>query len=324
MFFCRWLTFFNQRLSNFGEREHSTREALRKRFHHILKDILRAVLSSVSEIQSSTRASIVSCLNHFPQRIQNKSPIQACSEASLVILWILTITKKEKTMITILPMRLFAFVLLLTSSTHAQVSETIFDALVPSACVGTALLQAGACTLQRGCASRCFDRKTTDSKVDAPTQAPANVTASSFNLDSQGFSNFYIPVDAVECDQFEDPICPATTCCPACKNELNELYKCIILEGSHHYIYPLANFCPLDCKSNFGTGGGLVVTSPPTFPPTNPPVVDDVDLDERLDIDSNETDDFFDNETAIEELSDAEEDEPPKVIEISWIEDGVV
>lgn len=220
-------------------------------------------------------------------------------------------------------MQLSTALLLLTgvTSTHAKVFETIFDALVPTACVGNELLRAGACTLQRGCADRCFERQIHDAKQTPPTPAPVpstNVTASAFSLDSPGLSNFYIPTEAVECEQFEDPICPATTCCPACKSELNELYRCIILEGDHHYIDPLARFCALDCKGPFGTGSGLAPTFPPTSPPTNAPVAVDLELEDRLDIaDTNATDG---NETDIYDLLDDEEEE---LVEIEFIEDGL-
>ena len=57
--------------------------------------------------------------------------------------------------------------------------------------------------------------------------------------------NFYIPADAQTCSEMEDPICPAVTCCPACKNELIALYKCIILESDYTALDYLAETCPM-------------------------------------------------------------------------------
>jgi hypothetical protein len=203
---------------------------------------------------------------------------------------------------------LACLLLLVLSASPGARANTLFEALVPNSCVTPFLQMAGFCVLQHNCAERCFSQNT--GTGPAPTQAPVDAnTASILNLDSNGLSNFYVPVDAIDCDQFEDPICPATKCCPACKDELNELYKCIILEGAHHYIDPLAMTCTLDCTgSSNGIGtpnpinNGPEVETPIVVP--GPVIVIDsnmMDIDSNMtDIDSNMTDDFMgDNEDEV-------------------------
>lgn len=120
-------------------------------------------------------------------------------------------------------------------------ADTIFDSIIPTSCVNPQLQTAGFCALQKGCADACFGQSTNG------IPSFENV-ANLFSLESVGLQNFYIPVDAVECDQMEEPICPATICCPACKDEINELFRCIIIEGNYHYLDYLAESCPLDCQ----------------------------------------------------------------------------
>mmetsp|Transcript_32826 Transcript_32826/g.68490 ORF Transcript_32826/g.68490 Transcript_32826/m.68490 type:complete len:273 (-) Transcript_32826:364-1182(-) len=125
--------------------------------------------------------------------------------------------------------------------TTVEARDTIFDAILPTACVTPALAMAGFCVLQNNCNEECFDKTAKET-----TEPPA--ATSVFSLDSPALQDFYIPVDAVECSQMEDPICPATTCCPACRDELNTLYRCLIVESDYNYLDYLATTCPMDCK----------------------------------------------------------------------------
>jgi len=195
--------------------------------------------------------------------------------------------------------------------------NTLFDAIVPTSCVNPLLQMAGFCVLNNGCADRCFGRRTQD-ESRGPSSTTTAATKQAFDIDSQGLENFYIPVDAVECDQLEDPICPATDCCPSCKAEIDELYRCIILEGDYHYLDYLATTCPLSCDTPVVfVEPPVVVTAPPTATPTALPtatptakptapptvavVVPVVDSN-MTEIDSNMTDDVvFDDEFEEEE-----------------------
>ena len=139
---------------------------------------------------------------------------------------------------------LFAVLLstLAVNSNNAFVNaDTIFSEIMPTKCVNPALNKAGFCVLTHECTTTrgCFE----SSNVRQPTSTTANTNRLSLDIDG-----FYVPVDAVDCEQFEDPICPSTTCCPECQVELNELYKCFIMETvGLNYLDYLASTCPLDC-----------------------------------------------------------------------------
>jgi len=140
-----------------------------------------------------------------------------------------------------------AFLLLLVISVLPSAdAKTLFETIIPNACVEvhddvSYLHDAGSCVMEMGCFSGCFGLKENGNAISPVTAATV------LSLDTDALKNFYIPVDAIDCDQFEEPICPATTCCPACKDHLDALYKCIILQSDHHYIGPLARTCPMDC-----------------------------------------------------------------------------
>ena len=154
-----------------------------------------------------------------------------------------------------------AFLLLhVLSSLPCTEAATIFRTNVPTACVHDYLGPAGFCALQMGCQERCFN--------DAPSSGNA---ADVLSFESDPLQNFYIPVDAVECDQLEEPICPVTSCCPACKEELEDLFRCMINEGGHHYIYYLAGSCPLDCAAPTAAPIRPLPTAFPTPLPTAAP-----------------------------------------------------
>lgn len=198
---------------------------------------------------------------------------------------------------------LSVLLLLVLSATPGAdaMKNTLFDSIVPTACVNPLLQMAGFCVLNNGCADTCFGRRTQD-ESSGPSSTTTAATKQAFDIDSEGLENFYIPVDAVECDQLEDPICPATDCCPSCKAEINELYRCIILEGDYHYLDYLATTCPLSCETPVvfvpPTLPPIVVTAPPTATPTAPPTVVLPVVDSNMtEIDSNVTDDVvYDDE----------------------------
>jgi len=129
------------------------------------------------------------------------------------------------------PILLLVAVLAVTTTVvNVNADDTIFSQLFPTACVNPLLNSAGFCTLNAGCTEKCF----------------GSVAAAELGVPS----GFYFPVDAVECNEFEDPICPTTSCCPQCRNELQALYKCLILKStqpSYEYLHYLAKTCPLDC-----------------------------------------------------------------------------
>eukprot|EP00534_Pseudo-nitzschia_fraudulenta_P016869 CAMPEP_0201252048 /NCGR_PEP_ID=MMETSP0852-20130820/66701_1 /ASSEMBLY_ACC=CAM_ASM_000632 /TAXON_ID=183588 /ORGANISM="Pseudo-nitzschia fraudulenta, Strain WWA7" /LENGTH=350 /DNA_ID=CAMNT_0047551723 /DNA_START=58 /DNA_END=1111 /DNA_ORIENTATION=- len=104
----------------------------------------------------------------------------------------------------------------------------------------------------------------------APTPAPqqqiVGATGNSITITSPAMENFYIPVDATTCAEMEDPICPATACCPACEDELVMLYQCIIIMSDYTtHLENLAQSCPMDCKSprNIEIGANPNVYTPP-------------------------------------------------------------
>uniref|UniRef100_A0A6V0C2R8 Uncharacterized protein n=1 Tax=Pseudo-nitzschia australis TaxID=44445 RepID=A0A6V0C2R8_9STRA len=138
------------------------------------------------------------------------------------------------------------FLCLLLSLMVPSSANTIFEALFPTACVTPLLSQAGMCVLNNGCTETCFE--TPD----------GSTSASPLSLDSEALQDFFIPVDAVECDQFEEPICPATTCCPACRDQLADLFRCLILESDLDFLDYLARNCPIDCAEG-NSGGGFAL-----------------------------------------------------------------
>ena len=166
---------------------------------------------------------------------------------------------------------LFAVLLstLAVNSNNAFVNaDTIFSEIMPTKCVNPALNKAGFCVLTHECTTTrgCFE----SGNVRQPTSTTANTNR--LSLDIEGF---YVPVDAVDCEQFEDPICPSTTCCPECQVELNELYKCFIMETvGLNYLDYLASTCPLDCigfeRGSESSGNGPVPVPVPV--PTIAPV----------------------------------------------------
>ena len=164
---------------------------------------------------------------------------------------------------------LFAVLLsiLAVNSSNAVVNaDTIFSEIMPTKCVNPALNKAGFCVLTHECTTTrgCFE----SSNVRQPTSTTANTNR--LSLDIEGF---YVPVDAVDCEQFEDPICPSTTCCPECQVELNELYKCFIMETvGLNYLDYLASTCPLNCigyeSGSESSGNGPVPIVPAPVPVT--------------------------------------------------------
>jgi len=154
-----------------------------------------------------------------------------------------------------LPSLLLSALCLLAPS-FATATYTIFEALIPPNCVKPRNLlgDAGICVMNNGCRNDyCFG---------------GSGEASPLTFDSDAMRGFYIPVDAYECDHMEDPICPSIKCCRACEEELKALYRCIILESNHHYLFYLAKTCPLDCEPSF--------IQPPPLPP---PVEEDAELE---------------------------------------------
>lgn len=90
------------------------------------------------------------------------------------------------------PILLLVAVLAVTTTVvNVNADDTIFSQLFPTACVNPLLNSAGFCTLNAGCTEKCF----------------GSVAAAELGVPS----GFYFPVDAVECNEFEDPICPTTS-----------------------------------------------------------------------------------------------------------------
>mmetsp|Transcript_14942 Transcript_14942/g.34211 ORF Transcript_14942/g.34211 Transcript_14942/m.34211 type:complete len:338 (+) Transcript_14942:210-1223(+) len=165
-----------------------------------------------------------------------------------------------------------------------NIADNIFDAIIPSICAQTLLQQAGGCVSQQSCYNKCFeepDRRKMQANAPtlhpwatalgyAPTPAPqqqiVGATGNSITITSPAMENFYIPVDATTCAEMEDPICPATACCPACEDELVMLYQCIIIMSDYTtHLENLAQSCPMDCKSprNIEIGANPNVYTPP-------------------------------------------------------------
>mmetsp|Transcript_19273 Transcript_19273/g.40427 ORF Transcript_19273/g.40427 Transcript_19273/m.40427 type:complete len:566 (+) Transcript_19273:508-2205(+) len=168
------------------------------------------------------------------------------------------------------------FLFFLSSPTPAS-AATIFEAKFPTACVNPLLSLAGFCALNNGCTKTCFkSSKTFGSASGSTTSTVSDTTpASPLALFAQALDNFYVPVDAVDCNEFEDPICPATTCCPACEDELIELYQCLILESNYQNLDPLARDCPIDCKPPAKDNTAAPVEAPMMAPvpvPTMAPI----------------------------------------------------
>jgi hypothetical protein len=138
--------------------------------------------------------------------------------------------------------------LAVNSNTAVVNADTIFSEIMPTKCVNPALNKAGFCVLTHECTPtrECFEP--TSTAAAAAAAASTSTTTANTNRLSLDIEGFYVPVDAVDCEQFEDPICPSTTCCPECQVELNELYKCFIMETvGLNYLDYLASTCPLDC-----------------------------------------------------------------------------
>jgi hypothetical protein len=168
---------------------------------------------------------------------------------------------------------LFAVLLstLAVNSNNAFVNaDTIFSEIMPTKCVNPALNKAGFCVLTHECTTtrECFEPTSTAAAAAAST----STTTANTNRLSLDIEGFYVPVDAVDCEQFEDPICPSTTCCPECQVELNELYKCFIMETvGLNYLDYLASTCPLDCigfESGSESSGNGPVPVPVPVPVT--------------------------------------------------------
>mmetsp|Transcript_18371 Transcript_18371/g.38601 ORF Transcript_18371/g.38601 Transcript_18371/m.38601 type:complete len:249 (+) Transcript_18371:295-1041(+) len=151
------------------------------------------------------------------------------------------------------------FLFFLSSPTPAS-AATIFEAKFPTACVNPLLSLAGFCALNNGCTKTCFkSSKTFGSASGSTTSTVSDTTpASPLALFAQALDNFYVPVDAVDCNEFEDPICPATTCCPACRDQLADLFRCLILESDLDFLDYLARNCPIDCAEG-NSGGGFAL-----------------------------------------------------------------
>lgn len=143
------------------------------------------------------------------------------------------------------------FLCLVLSLLVPSSANTIFESLFPTACVTPLLAQAGMCVLNNGCGETCF-------KTSNDFASDSGTPASLLSLDSEALQDFFIPVDAVECDQFEDPICPAATCCPACRDQLVDLFRCLILESDFEFLDYLARNCPVDCVEG-NSGGGFAL-----------------------------------------------------------------
>lgn len=164
---------------------------------------------------------------------------------------------------------------LVLSSLFGGISaQTIFQALIPSKCVNPLLNQAGFCIVNNECTNTCFSQ----------ASSSGSINASPLSLETEALKDFYIPVDAVECDELSDPICPAVQCCPACRDEIDALYRCLILEADYHYLDFLAKSCPLTCPSRVppvtatappvaATTAPVATTTPNSVNQTSPPVV---------------------------------------------------
>lgn len=203
-----------------------------------------------------------------------------------------------------------AFLFLLSSPAAVDVvnADTIFESLFPTKCIKPLLQTAGFCVLNAGCTTTCFGQ------VDAglpSTPHVDNTVAAALSLNTQALENFYIPVDAMECPDFEDPICPATTCCPECREELNELYRCLILESNYNYLDYQARTCALDCEAfggfgnNDGDGADTDADADPPLPASSSDVmVGDDDVFSSL---SNETDTSNSTDVDVEDVDEVEE-----------------
>lgn len=169
--------------------------------------------------------------------------------------------------------------LFLSSAVPAN-ADTIFESLFPTACVTPLLGAAGFCVLNAGCTDTCFK--------NSAGFTSGTVGASPLSLNTEALENFYIPVDAVECEQMEDPICAATTCCPACRDELVGLYRCLIIESEYQYLDYLANSCAMDCSA-YSIPTPIV---PSTVPPVGEesPILPSNVTEEDIVLPSNETD----------------------------------
>jgi hypothetical protein len=164
---------------------------------------------------------------------------------------------------------LFVVLLSTTVSNVVVNADTIFSEIMPTKCVNPALNIAGFCVLTHECTITrgCFESsniKQPTSTTSSTSSTLTGATTANTNRLSLDIEGFYVPVDAVDCEQFEDPMCPATTCCPECQVELNELYKCFIMETAGlNYLDYLASSCPLDC-TGYGSGSGPIVPVPVT------------------------------------------------------------
>mmetsp|Transcript_28463 Transcript_28463/g.53516 ORF Transcript_28463/g.53516 Transcript_28463/m.53516 type:complete len:217 (+) Transcript_28463:190-840(+) len=140
--------------------------------------------------------------------------------------------------------------LLSGSSVRAGNFDHLFpNGIIPLTCSGD-LDKAGVCVAARSCHKKCFQ----------PTSGP-NTTAAYVNA---ALELFYIPVEAQSCADFEDPICPFTTCCTSCQREFKSLYRCIITDtNGTQALFPFLK-CSLNC-----TGSNSVDTSNSTLPANN-------------------------------------------------------
>jgi hypothetical protein len=128
-------------------------------------------------------------------------------------------------------------VLLATPQAFAGLFErTLPIGLVPASCMSQ-LDQAGMCFMQHDCRTECFPE--------------GNLNSASRVGEALEF--FYIPDEATDCVEFQEPICPLTEkCCSICRPRINSLYRCIIRNtaGLSETVIELQRTCPLNCKKN--------------------------------------------------------------------------
>jgi hypothetical protein len=128
-------------------------------------------------------------------------------------------------------------VLMVTPQTFAGLFDRVLPpGLVPSDC-NSQLDDAGMCFMQHDCRNECL---------------PEGNLNSASRL-SAALDFFFLPTDATDCVEFQEPICPLTeTCCSVCRPRINSLYRCIVRKtpGLSETVIELQRTCPLNCKKN--------------------------------------------------------------------------
>jgi hypothetical protein len=128
-------------------------------------------------------------------------------------------------------------ILLVTPQAFAGLFDRMVPpGLVPSVCNGQ-LEEAGMCFMQHNCRENCLPE--------------GNFNSASRLAEALDF--FFMPIDATDCFEFQEPICPLTErCCSVCRARINSLYRCMVRStaGMSETVIDLQRTCPLNCKKN--------------------------------------------------------------------------